>query len=104
MMGRAVLAFLVVGCSFTPGVAPQMPDGEGTKAFSDSKTFTDSPPCPDEDHDGVCDAVDDWPCGPKPTAPAATVMWDQANSMGQHMTMSVSNTMVNGATLLAVAP
>lgn len=33
----------------------------------------DAPPCADDDSDGICNNVDDWPCGTKPTAPNATM-------------------------------
>lgn len=36
------------------------------------KVVMDAPPCADDDDDGVCNVVDEWPCGPAPAAMGAT--------------------------------
>jgi hypothetical protein len=69
---------LVAGCSFRPGVASgpggdSGPQGDGTQrdAPADAR-LVDA--CDDSDGDGVCNAVDDWPCGAKPAALATSVV------------------------------
>jgi hypothetical protein len=53
-----------------PDAAPDAADTEvdaAADAPSDAMAdATADASCPDADHDGICDAVDDWPCGPKP--------------------------------------
>lgn len=53
----------------------------------------------DADADTIADACDDWPCGAKPQAPSATVMWDTAN---ENVTLSAINVAASGQ-LAAVA-
>jgi hypothetical protein len=71
----------VLGCGFRPSPGTQLGDDatgaaldaaadpDGALAHPDAKVFSDAPPCADDDHDGVCNEQDDWPCGAKPTAP-----------------------------------
>ncbi len=123
-MGRLAFVAIAVGCTFTPGKAPNDPDsGGGSMVFHDSHLTFDSS-CEDSDHDGVCDSVDvcpgyddhqdadhdgvpdgcdDWPCGPKSAAPASTITSDQMDQ-GNHLTFSLTATMMNGTNLLVVAP
>lgn len=83
-----VLFVTAAGCSFSPNAVQQGDDDAGThgsdgekldagggKVYLDaaSKVYMDAP-CADVDHDGICDDVDDWLCGPtKPTAPASSI-------------------------------
>lgn len=67
------------GCSFEPSQAanPKAADGGAPSDNStqpDAKLFQDAAACADDDHDGVCNAVDDWPCGAKPPAPPVLVL------------------------------
>ncbi len=55
--------------------------------------------CSDVDHDGVCDVADDWPCGPKPTAPAAQVTFTATK-----LVVSLTAITITGGPLLVVAP
>jgi hypothetical protein len=67
---RAVLLALVAlaACSFTPpGEGPPAGAGQGdggTGGGSDGGSG-----CRDDDQDGVCNELDDWPCGLKPDDP-----------------------------------
>ena len=83
-MGRLAFATLLLGaCSFDHGAAGQAAgtdarsvdgrsiDGRLVDARIDAAKPIDA--CPDADGDGVCDAVDTWPCGPAPTSPGATL-------------------------------
>ena len=57
--------------------------------------------CPDDDGDGVCNAVDDWPCGAKPTTlPATNVQWSGNNGATD---TQISNTNLDATGRLAVA-
>lgn len=47
-------------------------------------------PCSDADADGVCDNVDDWPCGAKPTDPG-TMMTMTGNSGATSMKLTQVN-------------
>ena len=72
---RWALLLLLVGCRQIFGI--DEPRAQATDAppadVTADPTVDAAPPCPDDDHDGVCNAVDDWPCGPKPAAPAASI-------------------------------
>jgi hypothetical protein len=59
-----------------------------------------TPSCPDDDSDGVCNNVDDWPCGAKPTAPGSTMMISGNNGESK-MTITMVN--LDGTGRLAVA-
>ena len=68
-----------VGCGFQPSQAanPKAADGGAPSDNStqpDAKLVQDAAACADDDHDGVCNAVDDWPCGAKPPAPPVLVL------------------------------
>jgi hypothetical protein len=71
--GHGLLA-LVTACGFSPaevtgnGAPPAI---DAHVAAAPDAAGSGSAACPDADGDGVCDAVDDWPCGPKPTDLAA---------------------------------
>jgi hypothetical protein len=56
--------------------------------------------CPDDDTDGVCNNVDDWPCGAKPTAPSATLAWTRNSGETQ---VTITNVNLDGTGRLAVA-
>jgi hypothetical protein len=62
----------------------------------------DGPPttCPDDDGDSVCNAVDDWPCGVKPTAPPTLVSWSRNNG---DTTIQITNVNLDSTGRLAVA-
>jgi hypothetical protein len=72
---------LAAGCGFQPQSSSDVHDAAGPadalKVYDDAppaKVFMDAPPpCDDDDGDGICNAVDDWPCGGKPSAPANAV-------------------------------
>ncbi|HUS30598.1 MAG TPA: hypothetical protein VMZ53_18945 [Kofleriaceae bacterium] len=82
-MRLVVLLGLIAGCSFEHGrLGPTQADAEVDAtgpvvidAAIDAKI--DAPPttCPDDDADSVCNDVDDWPCGAKPSTPSATVQF-----------------------------
>ncbi len=63
----------------------------------------DAPPCADTDADGVCNAVDTWPCGPEPGDLPATVTYEEV--MGnEHLTIVLTNPTLDNARKLVVAP
>lgn len=73
---RIVLIAALAGCSFQPGTPPEPQsaadaaiDGPPGSSTSDGGIVG----CSDDDGDGVCNAVDDWPCGGKPSPPPAKV-------------------------------
>src|SRR5262252_5346548 len=104
-MGRLLLiATLVGGCSFVHGAGNDNGGGGGGGATADAPgRMVDAPrlidaalppdACTDSDHDGICDVVDTWPCGPLPTAPSASVS-DQPS--GANLTMSMINVSTQG--------
>lgn len=66
---------LVAGCGFRPQIIPDdgQKDGDAVrepdaKVFEDAppKVYMDAPPCADDDHDGICNDADFWPCGVNP--------------------------------------
>jgi hypothetical protein len=57
------------------------------------------PPCPDDDGDSVCNTVDDWPCGAKPTEPPAMLTWTRNNG---DTTIAIKNVSLDGTGRLAV--
>ena len=80
--GLVVMA-VVAGCGFEHGIAGGG-SGSGDDTIDDAAIVDGSPPvasdgrpidapCGDDDQDGVCNAMDDWPCGVKPQAPGATM-------------------------------
>jgi hypothetical protein len=85
---RCILAVGLAACSFRPAPAGSSGDaggpGDAPGGPIDVAQPTDAPgvtpprdapvdACPDSDGDGICDAVDDWPCGVKPAAPGPTL-------------------------------
>jgi len=66
-----------MGCGFQPHSASDVHDARGVDAprvdEDAPKVYMDAALCPDDDHDGICNAVDDWPCGAKPTAPSSSI-------------------------------
>ncbi len=61
----------------------------------------DAPPtCADDDADGVCNTVDDWPCGAKPTEPVASMTWTRNSGATQ---VTISNVSLDGTGRFAVA-
>jgi hypothetical protein len=92
-------------CDACPQDSPDDSDGDGVCNSVDK--------CPmgpdDEDADGdmIADACDDWPCGVKPAAPAASVTWASDN---ENVTLSMidvqaagQRAVVNAGQMFAVA-
>jgi hypothetical protein len=112
---RVIVALSVacVGCTFQPSQGTQSggdaPAGTHDAAILDAPghVFLDAPakvfmdaPCSDDDGDGVCNAVDDWPCGAKPTAPANHL---ELTDNGGHTDFKLTNIALGGTGTLAVA-
>lgn len=110
-----VLAILT-GCGFSApsGVGSPVADGpattgDGPPVVVDGATDAgtdaaiDAPPCPDGDSDGVCDALDLWPCGPQPQPPGDPVTSDSISG-GNHLAMTLTGTTLGSGKLRAVAP
>ncbi|HEY5926038.1 MAG TPA: hypothetical protein VIV11_30335 [Kofleriaceae bacterium] len=86
---RVLLVCSLAACSFDYGFPEPSGGGGGSGGFPNPTApdaavvvMIDAPvmppvdgPCADDDADGVCNAVDDWPCGAKPTQPNATIAW-----------------------------
>jgi hypothetical protein len=71
---RWALLLLLVGCRQIFGIdEPRAQAIDATPVVAIDATQDAPPPCPDDDGDGICNAIDDWPCGAKPAAPAATI-------------------------------
>jgi hypothetical protein len=109
---RLVVVLALAGCGFEHGAlgtagpsddADVIPDTPRPliDAAVDAKPDAAPTPCPDDDSDNVCNAVDDWPCGAKPTEPGATVQF-MNNSGATVTTISVVN--LDGTQRMAVAP
>jgi len=100
---RWALLLLLVGCRQIFGIddpRAQAIDAPPGDVAADASP--DGPPCADDDHDGVCNAVDDWPCGPKPTAPADSIASSETTSS---TSLTVSGfTLDNGTQFAVVAP
>lgn len=85
-------------CDACPDDNPDDSDGDGVCNSADV--------CPagrdDEDTDGdtIADACDDWPCGVKPAAPMATVMWDTGN---ENITLSMIDVATSGQLAVVTA-
>ena len=112
---------LLAGCGFTapagtapPGDDTQPPPADAPKEI-DAPTpaidaAIDAPlpmidaPCGDDDSDGVCNAVDTWPCGPTPTMPGNAITWDNVDGQQRHQTITLTNAAAGGTKLLVVAP
>lgn len=103
---RVVLLGLLAGCSFPHGALDQTngpSDGPGSERPIDgaidsrpldAKVFLDAP-CPDDDADGVCNNVDDWPCGAKPSAAASpfTMSGNSGATLTTITNVNLDNTM-----------
>lgn len=63
----------------------------------------DELPCADTDGDGVCNALDTWPCGPAPAALPADVVWDEVEG-ADHATIHLIDATLNLQRALVVAP
>jgi len=111
MRGLVVVA-LMAGCGFEHGVASSSTGDSGAddappNLIDAPRGVIDAPPdsppaaCPDDDGDGVCNSVDDWPCGAKPASAPASVAWT-ANSGAT--AISITLTSINNTGLYAVAP
>ena len=108
-MRFAVLSVLAA-CSFQPrAAAPGQSDAPGGSTDGpriDARVVDarplDAPPdaCSDQDGDGVCDSVDDWPCGAKPASPPGTVV----TSPGSATTATLTQISANGSQLVVAAP
>lgn len=102
------------GCSFsvqtdhdkqTPG------DARGSGVDVDAAPDAAGPPPPDgpkpgcadgdDDHDGVCNAVDDWPCGARPTDPPASHVFPAEPTT--KTTLSLSSIALAGADTRSLA-
>jgi hypothetical protein len=111
-----VVVLAIGGCGFEHGLLLK-PDGsagggsgepmpDAPVVVVDASKLIDAPaamidaPCPDGDADGICDSADDWPCGTKPTAPSASIMF--SGNSGQTDT-TVWNVNLDSAGRLAVA-
>lgn len=80
------------------------PDDVMIDAMIDAPIMMVDAPCADEDDDDVCDTMDTWPCGPQPQPPGSPITFDEVQN-GEHVTISLSNTMLTGGQRLhTVAP
>ena len=64
-------------CGYAPGSVQDASGGDATGSGHDSGTGIDGATdsgCVDVDHDGICDAVDDWLCGTRPSAPGTAYL------------------------------
>lgn len=84
-------------CDACPNDNPNDSDNDGVCNSADACGL--GPDNVDGDSDGVADACDDWPCGAKPAAPAATVMWDTSN---ENVTLSMIDIAATNARLAVV--
>jgi hypothetical protein len=82
-----------------PDAAPVAPDAW---VVTTPDAMIDAPPvsCADADADGVCNDVDDWPCGAKPASPSATVTWNRNNG---DTTITITNVRLDNTGRYAVA-
>jgi len=97
----------LVACSFEHGIpvpggggnnpdAPVAGSPDAPVVVIDAPTVSpvDAKPadaaCSDADSDGICDNVDDWPCGAKPTDPG-TMMTMTGNSGGTNIKLAQVN-------------
>lgn len=110
---RVVLALTVAvltSCTFAPNQSTTSPgdapagtqlDAAGQGVLdAPAKVYLDAPPCADDDGDGVCNAVDDWPCGAKPAAIANHL---ELTDNGGHTDFKLTNIALGGTGTLAVA-
>ena len=105
------MVLCVSGCGFSapasgvPDPDAILPDPDGSigmpiDAAADA-AIDGAAPCPDSDGDGICDAVDLWPCGPQPGAPGDPVTSDGVSGTN-HLTMTLSGTSLGGTKLKVV--
>lgn len=110
MRWLAVAILGVAGCTFrSHATGADAPSGsepppvaiDGAISIVDARP--DAPPdaCLDDDHDGICNAADDWPCGADPTAPAQTVMMTGNNGATK---MTFTQISANGSQLVVIGP
>jgi hypothetical protein len=111
------MVLLTAGCGFRPnaGVAqtgggdddanpgPMADSAPVTKVWQDAAEPMDAP-CADDDHDGVCNAVDTWPCGAMPTTVPGTTFELKSNDGGMDFNLGTTATkiQINGGTTLVV--
>ncbi|HEX7703147.1 MAG TPA: hypothetical protein VF403_20555 [Kofleriaceae bacterium] len=99
---------LTAGCGFQPQSASDVHDAlpgtqvDAPKIYEDAaKVYMDAPPpCADDDGDGVCNTVDDWPCGAKPAALATSIMLTDNGGQTQFKLSSIA---LDGQGTLVVA-
>jgi len=106
----ALSVAVLTNCTFAPSSSTSQPGdapGGTHDAGLDGHVVIDAganvvmdAPCADDDHDGVCNAADDWPCGAKPTAPANHL---ELTDNGGHTDFKLTNIVLGGASTLAVA-
>jgi hypothetical protein len=101
---------VLAGCGFEHGIAGT---GGGSDPIDDAapvvvdgspQVSTDARPsdgpCGDDDQDGLCNAMDDWPCGVKPQAPGATMTMSGNNG---DTSVAITQVQLDGTGRLAVA-
>ena len=103
-MRRFVLLSLVIaagGCAFTPsGQSSGDDDGvqvDGATVIDAVPQSIDAPACADTDGDGLCNAVDPWPCGTTAPTISNVVM------TGNDVWGAISNVSIGGAGNTAIA-
>jgi hypothetical protein len=107
---RLVVVLALAGCGFEHGALGTVGPSDDADVIPDTpRPLIDAavdakpdspPPCSDDDADGVCNTVDDWPCGAKPTTPSATV---QFNNNGTATTTTITLVNLDGTQRMAVA-
>jgi len=100
---RLILVLVVTGCGFSPAspsgsVADGGPPSEA--GASDATQFLDAALCPDDDGDGVCNAVDTWPCGAMPGA-LGTQLAMTANGTATSFTLTMIDVNAQGRFVVA---
>lgn len=107
-MWRSVVLVCLVGCSFHPHALTEDASPLGSDARPDAPSdaamlTVDAPAdaCVDSDADGICDAVDTWPCGAAPTPPGAAVVM---TGNGGQTSITLTTISAGGSQMLVVAP
>ena len=106
---RLGLFVVLTGCAFTAGQPAQnVPPQVDAPRPTDAPKPIDAPPpppdaCSDSDTDGICDVVDDWPCGTRPTSGPANHLAMTANGGATNFALT-SITFDAGSSLIVVAP
>jgi hypothetical protein len=96
---------LLVGCRQILGIDDPhaLATGDAPQSIGPDATIdAGGTACADDDHDGVCDTVDDWPCGPKPDPPAVDVASSE-NTTATSLTLSGFG-FSDGTKFIVVAP